>query len=212
MKAKQYMWKLIEAAETNSELKLMDEMSQMLEDLIKDADNLIETRRASTNKAIESCVLEVNEKYKAILRLHNKYKEENPDSILSAVTLVGDGFKACYVELHPDRGYIFDIKKHKEMMDQKRKEYEEQKKALENFVPHAVTPYEELTMDNIYPEFFACLQSLANSHNAGVPIDWLRPLAGRIALLKYWIGKKEINLDEVKEYEKDPQAWVQSHQ
>lgn len=220
MKAKLYFNKLKECP---NEEAFMEFYESMMYDLVKETEELIKTRNARKNESIKSCVLEVDNKYKAIIRLLNKYKEElikeldcDPDKeFLKTLTFLDDGFKAIYVELHPEHKWVFDLDKHKKMVKEMQEENERKQKRRENFFLHKVTPFEDLTMNNIHTELFACLTSLANfSHmieDTGMTLECAKPLAYRITLLKWWIHKGEINLEEAKEWEVNKEKWCQDH-
>lgn len=219
MKAKLYFNKLKECP---NEEAFMEFYESMMYDLVKETEELIKTRNARKNESIKSCVLELDNKYKAIIRLLDKYKEElineidcDPDKdFIKTIKFLDDGFKAIYVELHPEHKWVFDLDKHKKMIKEMQEENEREKKRRDSFFLHKVMPFEELTMDNIHSECMACLASLGNfSHmvGGGITLDCAKPLAYRITLLRWWIHKGEINLDDVKEWEADKEKWCQEH-
>lgn len=220
MKAKLYFAKL---KECKTEEEFMNQYESMMYELDEEVGSLIQQRNAKTNDAIKSCILEIDNKYKAILRLINKYKEElvsNPEEspekdFIRNLKFLDDGFKAVYVELHPDHEWFFDINKHKKYIKEIEEVEKKKQEERNNFFLHAVTPFDQLTMDNLTSEILACLASLGSFSSligtGGITMEAAKPLAYRIALLRYWHSKGEINLGDVEIFEKDPEAWVKEH-
>ena len=220
MKAKLYFNKL---KECQNEETFMEFYESMMYDLVKEAEELIKLRNAKKDESVKSCVMEVDNKYKAIIRLLNKYKEELINQIdcdpnlefIKTLTFLDDGFKAIYVELHPNHKWVFDLDKHKNMIQNIKEENEREKKRRDNFFLHPVMPFEELTMDNISGEILACLASLGSFSQLigsnGITIECATPLAYRIALLRWWKAQGRIDLDEVKDWEADKAKWCQNH-
>lgn len=213
MKAKEYAQKLFELVEKHEEFENLLERS--LKALCQDADNLIKLRRAKSDEAVAACINEVNAKWLAII---NHYKKLTNDEYQGWETtmcpiLLEDGFKATYVHLHPNRGWYFDVNRHKKFVDDTNAAREAQQKriAAKKFTPYAVTPYEKLTMETLVPEIMACLMALSNYAEMGIPLQSLKPLAFRISLLRYWKEKGAINLDDAKEMEsyEDPRKFFE---
>lgn len=209
MKAKEYYEKL---KSFTSEDEFFEAQNQMMYDLVSDVENLIKTRKATAKHAIIACILEVDKKYKAFCRIHESQRDSLPDDcFIKNIEFLDDGFKAIYVELHKEHSYAFDIESYKKKIEVR----EQVNESLKSFVPHKVTPFEELTMENLGREILDCLYSLSGLANlaraAGLPLSSCKPLAQRITLLRYWMDKKEINLEDVKEFEKDPDKWCNNH-
>ena len=135
MKAKAYCHKL---AECKTDEELESSIEQMLKDLVKEADDLIVQRKAKSNSAIQSCVIEVNNKWKAMLRIHEEKKNNlDYDVPLRCAKFFDDGFKSAYVIIHPKRGWMFDIEQHKKVVEEainEEKEKEEKKKLRLNTI------------------------------------------------------------------------------
>lgn len=210
MKAKEW-YKKFESCETEEQFQ--QKLEACLLSLVEEANELISKRRCKSPDAMAACINEVNTKWFAIKRIHDKNKK-NKDwhhPILSEAELLEDGFKAVYVHFHPKNSWFFDINKHKKMIDEKNEEIERRKKKLENFTPYAVTPFEQLTMDNLVNEIFCCITALGQYADVGIPVQSLKSLAQRIELLRYWSIKGEINLKDVEEFNKDKRAWLINH-
>lgn len=209
MKAKEY-YKRISQAKTFELAKT--EVCNCLQNLIKDADDLVKRRCCKNNSAVSSCVREVNQKWEAIVNAHESVRESyDIDHPLYGVELHKDGFKAAYAETYPDRYVDFDLNKHIKMVESRNKEAEDRSARLANFVPHKVKKFEDLTMENISSEIMACYMSLGSASGCGIPIQWLKPLAQRVFLLRWWQSNGSINLDDVKDFEANPDAWVHAH-
>ena len=213
MKAKLYFNKL---KENTTEVDFFKFYESMMYDLVKEAEDLILTRNAKRNESIRSCIMEIDNKYRAICRLIEKYKEEvSEDHFIKNIKFLDDGFKAIYVELHPEHRWFFDIDKHKKMIADINEENEAKKKRLNNFYLHKVTPFEELTMENLTSEILCCLQSLGSFSSIidgkTITMEAARPLAYRITLLRWWLNKGEINLEDVKEWESNKEKWCRDH-
>ena len=213
MKAKLHYAKLKECA---TEEAFYEAHETMMYDLVKDVEVLIKSRNAKRRDAVEACIKEVNDKYRAICRLHEKYqKEVDYGHFIKTIKFLDDGFKAIYVDLHPEHKWAFDLKKHCEKVDKMREEIkrrEEQEKERESslFI-HPVTPFEDLTMENITKEILCCMAALGSYASSGMPLQYMKKLAFRITLLRYWKDNGSINLDDVKEWEEDPEKWAKSH-
>lgn len=210
MKAKEYFARLMK---NETEDEFVKDFESVLYDMVKECENLIKTRNVKTREGRRSCVLEVNQKFVALINLLDKAKETRQDrEYLKEYKFLPDGFRDIWCSLHKDSEWIF--KDHKRA-DEK-PDIEKQKRAS-NFTPmfHRVTPFEELNMGNLSKEILACLASLGSFSSIcdgkHITMECARPLACRIALLRYWYKNGAINLDDVKEWEKDPLKWVQDH-
>lgn len=210
MKAKEWYAKF-EACTTEEQFQ--QELDTCLRSLVKEANDLISKRKCKTSDAMAACINEIDNKWFAIKRIHDKNKKNREwyHPVLSHAELLEDGFKAVYVQLHPKNKWFFNLDKHKKMVDEREREIKEKKKEVEHFTPYVVTPYENLTMENLVQEILCCTMALGKYVQVGIPIMSLKPLANRIALLKYWYAKKEINMDDLEEFKKDEQAWVKAH-
>lgn len=203
MKAKEYAQKLFELVEKQEEFESLLEKS--LKEFCNDADKLIKIRRAKSDESVAACINEVNNKWIALVNHYRKLMNNEyggwEDKMFPV--LLEDGFKSAYVLTHPNRRWYFDINRHKKFIDDRKAEMETQNRriASQEFTPYKVTPYEELTMDNLVSEIMCCLMALGNYANMGFPVQSIRPLALRITLLRYWKEKGEINLEDVKTME-----------
>lgn len=210
MKAKEYYRMLQEASDTEEGFE--EGLEKVLTSMSDEVDELIRRRNAKSNDAIAGCVKEIDQKWRALVALHNKKKEKfELDGHLGRAILLDDGFKAVYVHLHPGREWMFDMKKHEQHIDELKVQERLRKQVMDSFAPYKVTPFEELTMDNLVKEIMNCTMAMGSYYTIGIPIDWFRPLAYRVALLRYWKSKGAINLADVEEFEKDNRAWVLAH-
>ena len=210
MKAKEWYAKF-EACTTEEQFQ--QELDTCLGSLVKEANDLISKRKCKTPDAMAACINEVDNKWFAIKRIHDKNKKNREwyHPVLSHAELLEDGFKAVYVKLHPKNKWFFNLSKHEKMIEERQEEIEAQKKRMENFTPYAVTKFEDLTMDNLGTEILCCTMALGQYAQIGLPIQHFKPLAQRIALLRYWRAKGAIDLNDVEEFEKDRQAWIMAH-
>jgi len=211
MKAKEYAQKLFELVENQDEFENFLEKS--LKEFCAEADKLIKIRRAKSDESVAACINELNQKWIALVNHYKKLMNNEYEGWEKHIfpTLLEDGFKSAYVLTHPNRGWYFDIKRHKKFIEEETAAREAQNRriATQKFTPYAVTPYEQLTMDNITQEIMCCLMALGNYANMGFPPQSIRPLAFRITLLRYWKEKGEINLEDVKTMEsyEDPRKF-----
>ena len=206
MKAKECAEKLFELAKEPKDHKEFENLlEKYLRQFISEADELIKIRRAKSDEAVAACINQVNEKYLAMVNRYEKLTNDEFQGWETTMcpTLLKDGFKAGYVSIHPNRGWYFDIKRHKNFveMEEERREAQQKRIASKTLTPYAVTPYDQLTMENLIPEMMACLSALGHYAEMGIPIQSMRPLAFRISLLRYWKEKGAINLDDVKAME-----------
>lgn len=207
MKAKDYYRILQESS--NDEEKFEKALENILKSMSDEVDELIRRRNAKSNDAIAGCVKEIDQKWRALVALHNKKKEKfELDGHLGKVILLDDGFKAVYMRLHPGREWMFDMKKHEQHIDKLKAQEEQKAKIIESFAPYKVTPFEKLTVKDLNKEILACCMALGYYRSIGIPVDWFKPLAYRVALLRHWNEKGIIDLTEAEEFEKDNKAWV----
>ena len=195
MKAKEYAERLISLVEKHEEFE--NELEKCLRALCQDADNLIKIRRAKSDQSVAACINEINSKWMAIINCYRKTMENKYKEWASVMypTLLEDGFKAAYVHLHPNRGWYFNLSRHKQWCDEKNASVTKPKAM--NTMPYRVTPYEELKFEDLTMEILACLTSLGNMAEMGIPVMALKPLAFRITLLRYWVSKGSIDLTDV---------------
>ena len=202
MKAKEYAQKFFELADKQEEFETL--LVKALKEFCQEADKLIKIRRAKSDESVAACINELNRKWLSLVSHYNKLTNQEYHGWETKLcpVILEDAFKAAYVHLHPNRGWYFDLNRHKQHVDrinaQRERDYNMEKEASKNFVPYAVTPYEELTMDTLVQEIMACLMALGNYYQIGFPPQSLRPLAFRISLLRYWKEKGAINLEDVK--------------
>jgi len=206
MKAKEYFARLMN---NETEDEFIKDFESVLYDMVKECENLMKTRNVKSKEGQKSCVLELNQKYVALINLLDKARNTRADrDYLKEYKFLPDGFRDIWCSLHENSEWIF--KDHRRTNAKPDIHREEPKLMF-----HKVTPFEELTMENITSEILACLASLGSFANCCdgklITMECARPLACRIALLRYWHKNGAINLDDVKEFEKDPLKWVQDH-
>ena len=196
MKAK-YYYMCFKSCDTTE--KLEDSIEKCMLDFVKDAENLITTRCAKSREAIASRIKEVNQKWLALIRIHDESKGKlDYDHPLKDVGFNEDGFKASFVHIHPEYSWAFDLDGFKKKIDQAQKEREE---ALKNFYPYVVKPFEQLTKENLREEFLGIVMALGSYHRVGMPIETLRPLAERAEMIRKWIENDcTINQDDIKAF------------
>lgn len=197
MKAKHY-YMCFKACDTTE--KLEDSIEKCMLDFVKDAENLIATRCAKSKEAIASCIKEVNQKWLALIRIHDESKDKlDYDHPLKDVGFNEDGFKAAFVHIHPEYSWAFNLDGFKKKIDQTQKEREE---ALKNFAPYVVTPFDQLNKGNLQKEFLAIVYAIGMYNRAGIPIEFMRPLAFRAEMIKKWIDNDcTIDQNDIKEFE-----------
>ena len=196
MKAKHY-YMCFKACDTTE--KLEDSIEKCMLDFVKDTENLIHTRCAKSREAIASCIKEVNQKWLALIRIHNESKDAlDYDHPLKDVGFNEDGVRAVFVSIHPEYSWAFDLNDFKKKLDEAQKEREE---ALKNFTPYVVKPFEELNEKNLCQEYLGICYALGMYHRVGIPLEYLRPLAERANLLKKWIDNDcTIDPEDIKAY------------
>ena len=190
MKAKIYFAILKEAKSTDD---LEQKIAEMLQDLCKEAEGLIKQRCCKTEDAIASVINEVNTKYKRICELQDSFRN-NPENLvhpLSSIQMHEDGFKAAMVHLNKKYSFYFDLESHKNKMEKAQED-------IPNIVPIPLTPLKDLKKEDLLGEFINNLY-LLGSYSQAFPIDVLRPLAKRIAIIKKWIDQGYIDLSDIKE-------------
>lgn len=196
MKAKHY-YMCFKSCDTTE--KLEDSIEKCMLDFVKDAENLITTRCAKSREAIASCIKEVNQKWLALIRIHDESKGKlDYDHPLKDVGFNEDGFKAAFVHIHPEYSWAFNLDEFKQELEKARKERDE---ALKNFAPYVVKPFEELNEKNPCQEYLGICYALGMYHRVGFPLEHLYPLAERANLLKKWIDNNcTINQEDIKAF------------
>lgn len=213
MKAKEYAQKLFELVENEKEFE--NYLEKCLKALCQDAENLIKLRRAKSDEAVAACINEVNTKWLAIVNQYNKLTNQKYEGWEETICpiIVKDGFKAAYVTLHPNRGWYFDISRHKKWIDEKNSDIRQREEHIKNikFMPYSVTPYDQLKYEDLSKEIMACLASLGQFADIGIPCVSLIPLAHRITLLRYWQYKGSIDVNDATEMAKyeDPRKFFE---
>ena len=184
----------------DTEEKLEEQIEKCLLDFVKDAENLITTRCAKTREAKASCIKEVNQKWLALIAIHERSKESlSVDNPLKDLCFREDGFKAVFVHTHPEYEWAFDLNSFKNQIEKDQKEREE---TLKNFQPYKVIPLEELNKHNMHKEFLGICYALGMYNRVGIPLEYLRPLAERASLIKKWIDNNcTIDQEDIKAYE-----------
>lgn len=209
MRAKDY-YRRLEACETSDEFK--DVFKAVLDDLCADADDLIKRRNSKRQEVVAAAIQEVNQKWLALITIHER--KRNDDQFGKPIyncEFLKDGFKAVYVQAHPEYKWAFDFEAHKKMVDQRIAESEARSKMLENFAPYKVIQYKDLTMETLPSEVMNRCAALGRYTSVGMPLEWLKPLAQSVYLLRYWMCLGRINLDEAEEFEADPMKWINDH-
>ena len=190
MKAKTYFATLKEAR-SNDDLE--QKIAEMLQDLCKEAEGLIKQRYCKTEAAIASVINEVNTKYKRICELQASFRNDPENLIhpLASIQVHEDGFKAAMVHLNKKYSFYFDLESHKNKM-------EKAQANIPKIVPMPLTPLKDLKKEDLLHEYVKNLY-LLGTYSKVFPIDVLRPLAKRIAIIKKWIDQGYIDLSDIKE-------------
>lgn len=207
MKAKE-AYKILQSCKTEDEV--VSKVTDILEGFINDVKTLKEKRNIRSMTSLNSVVREVNQKWLAIVRIHEKERMnlDNANLPISAYELMPEGFEAVCAEAF---GYNFDLTSYKQKLAELKKRQEEQANALKNFTPYKVTPYEDLNMDNINHEILSLLYALGQYSSIGISPNILKPLANRIAILRYWSKNGKIDLADVDNMNADPDKWIAEH-
>lgn len=211
MKAKEW-YKEFEKCSSADEFE--DKLEEFIRSLESETMRMVETRHCKTDEAILGCIHDSDQKWKAIISIHKKKLNDDNyylPEFLRLAEFFDDGFKAVFTQLHPEYKRLFDLDKHMKFVNEKIEQEKQKASSIHDIFMHKVIPYEELTMDNLTKEIINCSAALGSYVRAGFNLEWLKPLAQRIDLLRYWRSKGSINLDDVKEFEEDPAKWVQDH-
>lgn len=213
MKAIEYYNKLKES-KTSEEFK--DALTRCLKDLVYDADKLIKVRRATSNEAVRKCVLEVNDKWLAIINLYQKDKNIDPESPLWGSTLYTDGFKNVYLNKNPNRGWLFDKKDMQTRMDTEKRTqaFKNADESIEywknqdlditnpTLILYGLKPYNEFTelnkseISRMIIRAFYILGDMSNDVMSGnmVSIAYSKIIAKYVYVLRAWMQIERIEM------------------
>ena len=201
MKAKDWYAKIVDCkTENDTQATIAD----CLKSLVEDANKLIKMRKATSDKAVASCLDEVNNRWIAICNLHEKanYDKAHP---LYNISLLKDGFKAAFVHLNPNKGWYFDLKRYKNYIKNEEDKIHQKLimgPALKLF---NVTPFDQITMDNIDSEILENLYLIGSYYNnPAVTSTLLMPLVHRCRLLRYWRSTERIDYEDTIKMQEDP--------
>ena len=203
MKAKEYYEK-IKTCETKELLE--KEIVNIMESLVQETEDLIKSRKCTQYTAIRGAVSEINNKWHALVRLFNK--EENEFDI----KLNDDGFYLSLVELKPNFKKYFEkeVKRGLNTIKESEEKQKEMKEKINNISFHKLIPLKEITNNNIITEILCCLQALGSYSGAGIPIQFLKPLANRVRFLRFW-QSKGIDYNMIEEFESNPEEFFNKY-
>ena len=196
MKAREHYENISKA--TNQE-EFEKYVTDAVESLIKDIENLMTIRNAKTFNAKKAVIMEVNKKWKAIVNIGSDKGFVNGE-----YKLVEDGFFKILYTLPEYRNFIHDEIKSEEYIPRTNNPAE----ALKYI--HKVLPLDQITDKNIAKEILACLASAGSAYSLGFPISSLKPLLYRIKFLEYW-KYNGINYEEIQEFEADNEGFLKAH-
>ena len=205
MKASEWYAKL-KATTTEEEYEHV--LENCLRSLVQDADNLVKIRRATSDKAVAACINEVNNKWLAILNMRESDTTIPSDHYMMKTKLVKDGFKAAYVHIHPNKGWYFDIKRHKVNMEQEQMKFMGLDLTKPVLILFGLTPYDKMenfTMDDLRKEFLHAAYTLGNISKScatwpqHVVVVYSKILARHMFLIKTWITVGKIDITDVDE-------------
>lgn len=202
MKAREWYAKLRAASAEEEYEKVLE---NCLRSLVQDADNLIKMRKATSDKAVAACINEVNNKWLAILNMRDSDTTIPSDHIMAKSKLMKDGFKAAYVHIHPNKGWYFDINRHKANVEQEQMKFMGLDLTKPVLILFGLTPYDKMenfTMDKLRKEFLCAayaLGTISKSTNwpQHVVIAYSKILARHMFLIKNWISANNIDLSDV---------------
>lgn len=207
-KAKDWYSKMTSAT---SEEEFTTVLGNCLKALVDDARNLIKVRKAKSDKAVAACINEVNNKWLAIVALHEK-ASYGDDHHMYGVKLAKDGFKAAFVHENPSKGWYFDLKAHKQNMEVLEKQEVDKMITGPTYKLFGLTPFEELTPEALPKEILENLYLIGRCHSdPSIPMGLLAPLVHRARLLRYWSSKGCINLEEAEAMVKDPYEFFEKN-
>ena len=205
MKAREWYEKLKQAY-TQEEYERV--LENCLRSLVQDADKLIKIRRATSDKAVAACIDEVNNKWLAIVNMTESDVTIPADHQMKKSKLVKDGFKAAYVHIHPNKGWYFDMKRHKANMEQEQIKFMGLDLTKPVLILFGLTPYDKMenfTMDDLRKEFLCAAYQLGNISKScatwpqHVIRTYSKIIARHMFLIKTWITIGKINIEDVNE-------------
>lgn len=205
MKAREWYAKLKGAPNQEQYEKVLD---NCLRSLVQDADSLIKIRKATSDKAVAACIDEVNNKWLAILNMRESDTAIPPDHHMMKSKLVRDGFKAAYVYIHPNKGWYFDMKRHKVNMEHEQMKFMGLDLTKPVLILFGLTPYDKMenfTMDDLRREFLHAAYALGNiskscaSWPQHVVAVYSKILARHMFLINTWITIGRVNVEDVNE-------------
>lgn len=182
-------------------------LENCLRGLINDADNLIRIRKATSDHAVAACITEVHNKWVCIVNMKDNDTNIPEDHPMSKSKLMKDGFKAAYVTVHPNKGWYFDIKRHKANVEQERINLLNLTQPI--LILFGLTPYSKMndfTVNDLRKEFLHAAYSLGSiTKNTNWPphilMAYSRVLAKHMFLIKTWITVGSIDISDVDEDE-----------
>lgn len=208
MKAREWYAKL-KATPTQEEYETV--LENCLRSLVQDADNLIKIRKATSDKAVAACIDEVNNKWLAILNMRESDTTIPSDHHMMKSKLVKDGFKAVYVHIHPNKGWYFDMKRHKANMEQEQMKFMGLDLTKPVLILFGLTPYDKMenfSMNDLRKEFLCAAYQLGNISKSctlwpqHVVSVYSKIIARHMFLIKTWITIGKINIADVDEDDK----------
>jgi len=201
MKAKEY-YEQLKLCTTEEEFKT--KISDIMESFANDVDTLVVKRPAKTTESIRSVVSEVNNKWHALVTLFRKNSTE-----MFGYTLNDDGFYLCLCETRPKYKMYFEKKVNTAMktIEDRENKAAEQAERVSHISLHKVIPLDEITEENITSEILQILWSMGNNFSAGMPVEWMRPLAYRVKFLEYW-KRHGIDKTEIEKFESDNSGFL----
>ena len=217
MKAKEYFEEL-KQCETISDLtaKTTDIYTRMVEEM----NQLIKNRNARTHSKVATCIKEIDDKFRAMTDMWNKYSSSDEAIEVHKMYAMKPAFFECLTA--SDKKYMdyYDVlrpKVYKKALEEYNREQQERIEKIEKdknddmgIYFHRVIPLDQITEENIMKEILDCLMSLGNFQRTGLNINYAKPLAARITLLKHW-HKDGIDYSEIPEFEKDPFEYTKKY-
>jgi hypothetical protein len=202
MKAKEYYNQIC----TDISKKDIDTIiNSICDSMIVEIINLISIRHVTRDDGRFNVIKEVDNKWKAIVRLYKKDSEKSKQ-------LHGDQIPLLFGrELHEDEFLLYIYNNSTEFKKFIRiQEVDDDGNILEDnkpFCAHKPIPLNEVTNENISDEILSCLYTLGKYTDMRMPQEWIKPLAFRISLLEHW-EENGINYDQIDEFEHDPERFV----
>lgn len=180
-------------------------LENCLRSLVSDADNLIRIRRATSDHAVAACINEVNNKWVCILNTRDNDTSIPENHPMMESKLLKDGFKAAYVTIHPNRGWYFDIKRHKSNVAEEQLKFLGFDLTKPVLILFGLTPYDKMqdfTVNDLRREFLHAAYTLGSiSHNNNnwpehVKMSYSKILARHMFLIKTWINVGKIDISD----------------